>query len=44
MPDNDSKDGYGDVDPELSERVTSIDEADALMRANSLRQDGTRRD
>jgi GTP-binding protein len=39
MPDSDSvKDEYGDVDPQLSERVLSIDESDALMRANSLRQ------
>jgi GTP-binding protein len=38
MADNDSKDEYGDVDPQLSERVLSIDESDALMRANSLRQ------
>src|ERR1700712_1141333 len=37
MADSD-KDEYGDVDPELSERVLSIDESDALMRANSLRQ------
>jgi GTP-binding protein len=37
MADSD-KDEYGDVDPELSERVLSIDEQDALMRANSLRQ------
>jgi len=39
MADNGSdKDEYGDVDPQLSERVLSIDESDALMRANSLRQ------
>jgi GTP-binding protein len=38
MADIDPKDEYGDVDPELSERVASIDESDALKRANSLRQ------
>jgi len=39
MADNDSdRDEYGDVDPQLSERVLSIAESDALMRANSLRQ------
>ncbi len=39
MPDNSDQnhDDYGDLDPKLSEKISELDESEALMRANALR-------